>query len=419
MRRWNHGKVLPVLLLCLSLLFLLAAPPFLFRRLKDKRAEDPFEPEKPEWTGILTLWDIPYISTGKGSTARWLEGPIRHFEKDYPGVFIDVRSLSTERLAMYLSGGKSNDLLPDMISLGIYEQPIPEDDLVDLLPGFPEKELDGIRDIAVERVLSGDRMIGVPWMMGSYGLAVKEEALSDEDFTSSSKALDYSSLDTLVKKISSQKTSGGKKSDGKKKDCYGFCSYADSSRPILSMIYGKDGKIEGDDGFSLLERWSREEGILPPDWEQFSYSTAFRLFAVEQQTGVLLGSSKIICDNRSLQQSGKGVAMQVFPVPMEKGGKFYQDQIAAYGVLRQDSSEKQKLSILFLRSLLEEDTQKQLVDLGMFSVRKDLQLYAEDEEMKILEESLSQAAAGPFGENRDRINAFWEKQKNREPAPVD
>ncbi len=414
MRRWNHGKVLPVLLLCLSLLFLLAAPPFLSHRLKDKRTEDPFEPEKPEWTGILTLWDIPYVSTGKGSAARWLEGPIRRFEKNYPGVFIDVRSLSTERLAMYLSGGNSNNMLPDMISLGIYEQPVPEDDFVDLLPDFKEEELDGIRDIAVERVLSGDRMIGVPWMMGSYGLAVKEEALSDEDFTSSPKALDDSSLDALVKKMSFQKTS-----DGKKKACYGFCSYADGSRPILSMIYGKDGKIEGNDGFPLLEHWSREEGILPPDWEQFSYSTAFRLFAVEQQAGVLLGSSKFICDNRSLQQSGKGVAMQVFPVPMEKNGKFYQDQIAAYGVLRQDSSEKQRLCTLFLRSLLEEETQKQLTDLGMFSVQKGLQLYAEDEEMKILEESLSQTAVGPFGENRDRVNAFWEKQKNREPAPAD
>ncbi len=419
MWRWNHGKVLPVLLLCLSLLFLLAAPPFLSHRLKDKRAEDPFEPEKPEWTGILTLWDIPYVSTGKGSAARWLEGPIRRFEKNYPGVFIDVRSLSTERLAMYLSGDKSNAMLPDMISLGIYEQPVPENDFVDLLPDFKEGELNGIRDIAVKRVMSGSRMVGVPWMMGSYGLAVKEEALSDEDFTSSSKALDYSSLDTLVKKISSQKTSGGKKSDGKKKDCYGFCSYADSSRPILSMIYGKDGKIGGNDGFPLLERWSREKGILPPDWEQFSYSSAFHLFAVEQQAGVLLGSSKFIYDNRSLQQSGKGVAMRVFPVPMGQSGRFYQDQIAAYGVLRQDSSKKQRLCTLFLESLLEEETQKQLTDLGMFSVRKDLQLYAEDEEMKILEESLSQTAIGPFGDDRNRINAFWEKQKNREPAPAD
>ena len=410
MRRWK-GKTFTFFLLCLSLLFLLTAPPLLSRKLEEQRSEDLFEMEKPEWTGVITLWDIPYVQTGKGNAVRWLAGYISRFEKKYPGVFIDVRTLTTERLAMYLQGAEYQDFLPDMVSLGIYEQPVPEELLMDLLPSFQPEELAGMYDIAVERVMSGDRMIGVPWMMGSYGLAVKEEAFSDTDPASVPEILDYEALDALARKMSFQKKSGRKMTD-----YYGFCSYTGCNRPLLSMIYGEDGKITDNAGHALLAGWKEGDGILPPDLAGLSYSQAFRLFAVEKRAGVLLGSSRMIYDLRNLQQSGKGLEYRIFPVPMKEGGKWYQDQIAAYGILDHGSPEKTQLCTLFLKGLLEEEVQMQLTDLGLFSVMEAYTLYGEDEEMKILESALTQMAAGPFGEDRDRINTFWERWAAPDPA---
>ena len=199
-------------------------------------------------------------------------------------------------------------------------------------------------------------------------------------------------------------------------DYYGFCSYNGGNRPLLSMIYGEDGKIVDNTGYGLLEGWRQGKGILPPDLADLPYSKAFRLFSVEKRAGILLGSSKMIYDIRNLQQSGKGLEFRIFPVPLKEGGKLYQDQIAAYGILKQESPEKTQLCVLFLKGLLEEEVQKQLTDLGMFSVRKALELYAEDDEMKILEKSLAQTSIGPFGEARDRVNAFWERLTSQDPV---
>jgi hypothetical protein len=53
-----------------------------------------------------------------------------------------------------------------------------------------------------------------------------------------------------------------------------------------------------------------EQDIMPPNMETLSYSSAFRLFALEKRAGMLLGSSKVIYDTRNLQESGKGVEYQ-------------------------------------------------------------------------------------------------------------
>jgi len=400
MKRWQV-KPFTFFLLCLSLLFLFTAPKLLPHKLRYNKADEIFDVEKSQWTGVITLWDIPYVESGKGNPVNWLGKYIRSFEKKYPGVFIDVRSLTTERLAMYLYGAEYQDFLPDIISLGVYDQPIPHDLLVDLLPVFTEEELTGFRDIALRRVMDKDKMIGVPWMMGSYGLAVNNYIFSDLDNTEIPEILDIEILDELVRKSSFQKKSGRRVTD-----YYGFCSYSDSSRPLLSIIYEEDGNIVDNTFYSLLEGWRQENGILPPNLPNLSYKKALQLFAVEKRAAMMLGSSRMIYDNRNLQLAGKGTEFQIYPIPVQSG-RLYQDQIAAYGILKQESAEKAKLCVLFLKGLLEEDVQRQLTELGMFSVMNTFRLYMDDPEMNILEESLEQISTGPYGNERDRINALW------------
>lgn len=402
MKRWKV-KPFTFFLLCLVLLFLIFAPPFLSGGLKKPKDQDLFELKKPEWTGVITLWDIPYVQAGKGNAARWLGKYISRFEKQYPGVFIDVRPLTTERLAMYLHGEDFKDVMPDMISLGIYEQAVPEDLLLDLSPYFRTDELEQMHPLALACIQSGAKLTGVPWMMGSYGLIVNQNVFSDMDPAGIPETMDYDILDQLARKMSYQKKSG-RKTIG----YFGFCTYANSSsRPLLSMIYGEDGKIVDNAGYSLFQSWKQDSGIFPPEMGSFSYARAFRMLTSDKRAAMMLGSSRVIFDNRNLQQAGKGIDFRVFAVPAVSGGQ-YQDQIASYGILKGDSEEKKKLCILFLKGLLEQEVQIQLADLGMFSVLKDLSLYADDAEMNVLEQALKQAGKGPFGQEKVQVNSLWE-----------
>jgi multiple sugar transport system substrate-binding protein len=401
MKRWKV-KPFTFFLLCIAVLFLVFAPKFLAGRLKKQKAFDLYDVKKPEWSGVITIWDIPYVQTGKGNASRWLGRYISRFEKEYPGVFIDVRNLTEERLAMYLHGADYEGILPDMVSLSMYEQALPEGLLLDLSPYFQSNELEQLHVLARKSVESDDRIIGVPWMMGSYGLIVNNNALSDTDAAGLTETLDYAALDELARKMSYQKKSGRKTID-----YFGFCTYTTSgSRPLLSMIYGEDGKIVDNAGYGLFDSWRQQGGIFPPEMETYTYAKAFRMLAVDKRAAMLLGSSKAVYDIRNLQQSGKGIEFSVFSVPTGNAGQ-YQDQVAAYGVLKGDSDEKTKLCIQFLKGLLDEEVQRQLTDLGMFSVINNMSLYAEDSEMHVLEKALQQADKGPFEQGRLQADALW------------
>jgi hypothetical protein len=52
-------------------------------------------------------------------------------------------------------------------------KPVPENLLTDLsLNLFGQDELAAFREPALERVMSGERMLGVAYMMGCYGLSM-------------------------------------------------------------------------------------------------------------------------------------------------------------------------------------------------------------------------------------------------------
>ena len=73
---------------------------------------------------------------------------------------------------------------------------------------------------------------------------------------------------------------------------------------------------------------------------------------------------------------------------------------------------KKSYHILFLKSLLEE-AQSRLKSIGMFSVRKDLNLYEDDAEMLVLEQSLDRIVSGPWGVNYKAIENLWNNLFNK------
>jgi len=390
-------------LICLSLIFLILYPRLITNRLKAPE-EDPFAKELPEWSGIITVWDIPYLQTGRGNHVQWLNRYISRFEKKYPGVFVDIRTMSYERMALYFNGGQNNGIVPDIISLGVYDQTVNESILTDLLPFFREDELGSLRAPALQRAMSDGHMYALPWMMGCYGLYVNMDAVLAAELESVPEKLNITFLDEMARKLSFQKKSGRKTISH-----FGFVTYSNiSSRPMLSMILPQNGKISNNSGYEVLQSWANEQGILPSGIINMSYSQAFSLLAIENRAGIMLGNSKVLFDLRRLQESGKGINYKVYPLPLDEDTGFYIDQVAAYGLIKQDNSDKEQLCILFLKSLLDQEMQSRLNELGMFSVLNDIQLYSDDPEMEMLELSLDNIVLTPFGNGRYDAQAMWE-----------
>ncbi|HCS72754.1 MAG TPA: hypothetical protein DIW17_02630 [Clostridiales bacterium] len=405
-------KPFALFLVIFTLLFLILFPSW-FKEKSQSPPEDPFQVEKPKWTGVITLWDIPYVRAGKGSYLGWLSSYISSFEKKYPGVFIDVRSLSSERLAMYLHGDTGRDVLPDLISLGIYDQLLPENDLVDLSSYFSEEDRTALNKLALQRVQSGSRLIGIPWMMGSYGFYINLDALQDTELTEADGSLSYYDLNAIVNKAAHQKKIGRRTID-----YYGFCTYTGfHSKPLLGMIYKEGVKIKDNASYLQLHEWmSGELRITPEHMISMTYVNAFRLFGSEKRSAVLLGDSKVLFDLRNLEEAGKGVDFKFFPLPMQDETAYYIDQIAAYSLLQQDNESKKELCISFLKGLLQEDVQRSLSDIGMFSTCLGLDLYSEDNEMKQMEKSLNHMNTGPFGANAALAEYLWSDLSSEGPS---
>lgn len=187
---------------------------------------DPLEPltvKKPEWTGLITLWDTNYVDCGTGSNTGWLNKQIQRFEKNNPGVFIDVRKITPERMKMYFEGKMRDELLPDIIALPVYEQIVPQELLLDLKPYLSQMEIDRFCGIAKKRITKGEKIFGVPWMMAPYALIFNNRLIEEANIIIPDEELDWAFVDSAVRSLTFSKQEG--KSE---KQYFGFCTYSTS-----------------------------------------------------------------------------------------------------------------------------------------------------------------------------------------------
>lgn len=404
-------KPLLFITICLSIVFLFTAPLFLPNRIENNIIQDPDLMNRPEWAGIITIWYVPYFETATGNQVGWLNDYIRSFEKKYPGVIIDLKVLNADRLALYFYQGEDMDFLPNIIAMNLYKQPIPKEMLVDLSSYFNDKELAGLYEPLVNSLCVDGKLLGIPWMLGSYALFVNDlfieglDLVKDKEIQAERES-GYEQLDTVVRWRLKKDLE-----DATDLDFFGLTSYSSShTRPLLSIICSNEGKINNR-GLDLITSYLKD-GLCSNELVSTSYQKAFSQFAIEKRVATLLGSSKVLYDLKGLEGDNKGIDYIILPLPRDKENGFYLDQIAAMGVLNGTSEEARPICVQFLKGLLETECQKKLSELGMFSVLKTLSLYEDDEEMSLLEGSLEDMGTGFFYKNRTNIDSVWEDLLN-------
>lgn len=383
-----------------ALVFLAAGPALYLQLAKTNDAIGLPMPEGPEYRGLLRLWEVSYVPAGTGSSIPWLSRYIRDFERKNPGIYVELRTLPPERLQMYLMDGTHQDFLPDMLSIDPYGQMVPDSTWQDLTDLVDPDLLSGLRPAALDRVRSEGRLIGIPYMMGLYGLYIHNslvgyltEGIDEEEAV----PLTSADLDAFVRKASYDQKSGRGTIQFR-----GFSTYdIPFGAPLLGMIYAELGNSIEDPLAKQLLAWHRKDTLLPEDWHVLSFGQAFRAFGEEKRIGILLGGTHVLYGLKRLREGGKGFEYTLLPIPMEGKDGLYTDQIAAYGLLRWISAEKAAACAAFLQGMLEETVQRSLSDIGMFSVLSSVgDLYEPDHPLYALEASLQQTILGPSAHRR-------------------
>lgn len=400
------GKVKPftLLLILIVIAFLVFWPDIVIKRITDKDIVEETE-ETKDYRGIIDVWDISYINSGTGNHKKWLDEYIGSFEKENPGVYINYRTLTVERLNLYLYAEPDSDFLPDIVSLDPYRKYINEDSLMDLSSYFADEELEALHPAARECVVSDNGLHGVPWMLGVYcyifNLSLMQENNQQLGDYLQDGILTLDGLNDLVNNMSFEKKVGRKVVN-----YYGFNTfYHDSSYPVISMFYEDGGTILNNRAYNMLMDWSRNKGLVHEKLLSLPYADSLSLFVNDRRATVMLGGSNIIYTLRRLQSQGKGFEFAIHPVINENGYGLYTDQIAAFGLHNSiDSLDKEEICVLFLKGMLEEEHQRKLTNIGMFPVIKDINnLYEDDEAMTILEKSLADYSMGPTESRREKV----------------
>ncbi|NLX69847.1 MAG: hypothetical protein GX024_02940 [Clostridiales bacterium] len=370
---------------------------------------DPLEPltvKKPEWTGLITLWDVNYVDCGTGSNAGWLNRQIQRFERNNPGVFIDVRRITPERMKMYFEGNMRDEFLPDIIALPVYEEIVPQDLLLDLKPYIKQNELDRLHHIAKKRITRNGKIIGIPWMIAPYALIFNNRLVEEANIIIPEEELDFSFLDSAVRNLTFSKMEGKSQ-----QQYFGFCTYSNfHSRPLLSIIHGNEDTIIDRKAYNLILKWYQESGALPQGMADYTFNEAWELFARQGRVGILLGNVRAIYQMRSLQQMGKGFDITVKGIPADDKKGLFSDQVGAYGIIKTGNREKLGLCVSFLKMLIEDDAQKELKLIGAFPAVSTIEaIYQDDPQMSVLESSLQNYIFSPddrhWKENGERAYA--------------
>ena len=192
------------------ILFLILGTHFIFLKKELSADMDLIIQEEPTWKGIITLWDISYVDVGTGSRSEWLNNWVKNFEKQNPGIFIDVRRMTPQRVKAYFSSDINEDYLPDIISLNNYEQTVPINMLEDLTSFFTKEELSRFDIAAYQRVEDEGKIYGVPWMMGAYALILNQDMVEEKGFILDEASIDYESLGKIIEGLAYVKGKQGK-----------------------------------------------------------------------------------------------------------------------------------------------------------------------------------------------------------------
>lgn len=387
------------LLLCLCLItFMLYGPYFIKEPTIENIIDKAFVKEE-NWKGIITIWDYPHIDSRTGYKYSWMYKKIKNFERKYPGVFIEFKSMSKKDGMIRLDTAiKANDY-PDIAPVGAVPMFQNKKALTPLNNYLDNDELKDYKDAAINSVTHRGDIYGLPYMMDMNCMLLNVDYFNTKGVDLPKDGIwSYKEFVDKLKKLTYDENGDGKL------DHFGFNSYIEPDCYYLWGILLSDGAsiiekgefaLSGDKAISGLQKivdLKYTHKVTPPGFGEMSGLKAWNTFAVQKNVAVYPSTVSNANVIKALSRNGKGFNYSLALYPIGESGLpiSFGNPVTAYGVLKQEDKAKEEMCVKFIKYLCSDEDQKQLVHYGVFPVKKSAgDIYKNDRAMHNIEKNIS------------------------------
>lgn len=374
------------LFLCVILLLYLLMGPMFLRSIDRENFFQEEKEEESKWQGVITIWDIPR-TTISGSTFGWIKSRISEFEKENPGVYIELRELNYENNKEIIQDGALAEQKnrPDILPLFVEGEPISLKNVEPLENWISKDTVKKLRPEFLQGVTDQNKIYGMPFAASGNVMLINTDLLQDMGVSSpKSKEWTYEEFINFIEKIEKVK----------KEEVLTFDAYVgEGDGSLMPILLSDGGKIYHQEeqrfGFYQPEMVSgfqkllniKQKATIHKEFGFRKKNDVYHDFYENQKTVILAVDSKEIYTIERLKKQDKGFSYEVMPFP--KGSIdipiWYSHNLSAYAMMKQEDLEKQKVIGEFLEFLVQEETQQSLSSLGAFPINENVNhLYDED-----------------------------------------
>ncbi|EOD00423.1 extracellular solute-binding protein, family 1 [Caldisalinibacter kiritimatiensis] len=411
-------KVLTILLVIFIIMW-----PIYFISFNKSQNTPTIEKEKDtEWKGVIEIWDYPRLNVETGSRYEWMLDKIRKFEKENPGVYIELRPIDLNKGPIKLEVGLKTGNLPDIAPVGADFTFMKEDILEPLDLYLSDKEKQKFKFQALHAVTYDGKMWGMPVMMTTYTMYLNLDLFRQRGVEP---PIDGNwTYEEFVEKM--KKLTWDSDNDSKI-DHYGFVSFISPNYYNLWGIILSDGAqiidensnkyvFYGDKAISGVKKvvdLKKKYKVTPEEFGLISGNKAWDMFNKEQVIAVYpTGSWAVrVLDNAIRKGEGFNYTIANYPIGDKRIPVSLNNSVCAYGIFKQEDKGKLDMCVKFLKFISQEKYQEELEDLGVFPAKKGIKdIYENNPKMKRLEDCLSYTQIIPKHEKWKDIDRILQNQ---------
>src|SRR5699024_10516207 len=363
--------------------------------------------------------DYPRLNVETGSRYSWIEEKIESFEKRNPGVYIKFTPMdwnTLEDIEKEFSKGDKPDIIPVGNGFNYINMLEPLDEYIE------DEELKSIKIQALNGVDYKGQIIAYPVALTTYSMYLNLDLFnkkgvpppndgnwSYEEFVETLEKLTYTDEEEGIV------------------DYFGFNSFITPGYYNLWGIIMSDGaeifnektddyNFYGEEVINGLEKvidLKEKYEVTPGFFGIMNEEECWEMFYKDKKVAVYPTGSWAVKVLEDLEEKGEGFNFDVanYPIGSINMPIVVSDGILSYGIMEQEDEKKKEMCVKFLKSLTEDTNQRSLEDIGLFTVKKDLDnMYINSPRMKKIEESIPYTFYLPLRDNWIDIDRILQEE---------
>ncbi|HHY13495.1 MAG TPA: sugar ABC transporter substrate-binding protein [Thermoanaerobacterales bacterium] len=384
-----------LVIVCIAFILLGTSCSLLNREKNELTRED-------EWQGIITIWDFPRWADEKGNKFYWLQQNIEEFERENPGVFIELRRLDWENGAFEVNSALLSNTYPDIVPNVVDYEHVLKGHVEPIDKFLTKEDYKDFYQISLDSVTFDGHIWGFPMFITTYAMFINLDIFNERDIEPPEAGI--WTWDEFVDKLVKLTYKMGS-NDTNELEIYGFHTFIkEGYYEPWGFLTSDGGTIFNDDlteftlcspegisGLTKLADINRKYKVTPPEFGDDDPYEAWSKFAEKQKVAVFPAGSWAVKVLNDKKKNGEGFNFDVAGYPIGDLGtqSIVCSGVGGYMILKQDNDVKKKLCADFLKKITSAEEQMELEHYGVFPSRKSAgNLYIDNPHMTKINEML-------------------------------